>query len=240
MKLEISLKRINELMSRFVAQIKGEASMGRTDLNKAAETILIPLLNEVYGWSLKNINYSEDNDNYPGIDLEDKVTKVAIQVTATNTTEKIKHTVSQFIKYEQYLEYDRLIIFFLKEKSLSYPDKTIQKIIQDKFSFDTRKDIWDYRNILKEVRGFQVDKALRVQKILEANFGDDQKIPSLLANSLKQRIDWQQICRSMLPIELDANPLISGDGVTLGIEDVVPLDLVDQLVILHLKTFTRL
>jgi ABC-type transport system involved in cytochrome bd biosynthesis fused ATPase/permease subunit len=32
----------------------------------------------------------------------------------------------------------------------------------------------------------------------------------------------------MLPIELDANPLISGDGVTLGIEDIVPLDLVER------------
>lgn len=39
---------------------------------------------------------------------------------------------------------------------------------------------------------------------------------------------WQDICRGMLPSELDANPLISGDGVTLGIEDIVPLDLVER------------
>jgi energy-coupling factor transporter ATP-binding protein EcfA2 len=39
---------------------------------------------------------------------------------------------------------------------------------------------------------------------------------------------WQETCRSMLPLELDANPLISGDGVTLGIEDIVPLDLVER------------
>jgi hypothetical protein len=41
------------------------------------------------------------------------------------------------------------------------------------------------------------------------------------------RVNWEQVCRTMLPNELD-NPLISGDGVTLGIEDIVPLDLSEQ------------
>lgn len=50
----------------------------------------------------------------------------------------------------------------------------------------------------------------------------------MLADRSRQKIDWRKTCRSMLPIELDANPLISGDGVTLGIEDIVPLDLVER------------
>lgn len=231
MKLEISLKRINELMSRFVTQVKGEASMGRTDLNKAAETILIPLLNEVYGWNLKNINYSKDNDNYPGIDLADEATKVAIQVTATTGSEKIKHTVNQFIKHEQYPEYNRLIIFLLKEREPRYPDKTIQKLIQNKFSFDTRKDIWDYRNILKEVRGFQIDKALRVQEILEANFGEDQKFKSLLAKNAEQRIDWRETCRDLLSQwkGLTTNALMKPNGVRFQLDEIfVPLGVVER------------
>ena len=69
-------------MSQFVTEIKSEASIGRTDLNKASETILIPLLNEIYGWNLENLNYSENN-NKPGIDLADKAARVCIQVTAT-------------------------------------------------------------------------------------------------------------------------------------------------------------
>jgi|GEM_PF-1163590 len=48
------------------------------------------------------------------------------------------------------------------------------------------------------------------------------------ATILEREVDWQEICRGMLPIELDSNPLISGDGVALGIEDIVPLDLVEQ------------
>ena len=119
-------------MSQFVTEIKSEASIGRTDLNKASETILIPLLNEIYGWNLENLNYSENN-NKPGIDLADKAAWVCIQVTATTTSDKVKHTLEQFIKYEQFLEYDRLIIFFLKDKKQRYSVKTIQEIIQESF-----------------------------------------------------------------------------------------------------------
>lgn len=178
MKIESSIKRINELMSRFVAQIKGEASIGRTDLNKAAETVLVPLLNEMYGWNLKNINYAEGSNNYPGIDLADEAVGISIQVTATSTAEKVKHTIEQFTKHYQYLKYNRLIIYILKEKQDSYPERTIQKIIQNRFEFHPRKDIWDWRDLLKEISNSQIDRTLRVQEILEANFGNDkQQLP---------------------------------------------------------------
>jgi len=231
MNLEISLKRINALMSHFVTEIKGEASMGRTDFNKAAETILIPLLNEIYTWNLKNINYSENNNSYPAIDLADKAAKVSIQVTATADSEKIKHTVNQFIKHEQYLEYSRLIVYILAERKSSYPDKTIQKIIQGKFNFDTRTDIWDYRDILKEVSHFQIDRALKVQKILEANFSEDEKLTSLIANSLEQRIDWREICRELLSHwkGLTTNALTKPNGVRFQLNEIfVPLGVVER------------
>jgi len=160
-------------MSRFVAQIEMAAAMSRTDLNKAAETVLMPLLNEVYGWNLENINYAEDNNNYPGIDLADEAVGISIQVTATPTLAKVKHTLEQFTKHSQYLKYNRLIIFILKKKQDSYSETTIQRIIQNRFDFNPQENIWDYRNILKEVSNFQIDKTLRVQKILEANFGDE-------------------------------------------------------------------
>jgi hypothetical protein len=176
MNLEISLKRVNQLMSRFVTEIKGETSMGRTDLNKAAETILIPLLNEICGWNLVNINYAENDGNYPGIDLGDKGTRVCIQVTATTTPEKVKHTLEQFIKHEQYFEYDRLVIFFLKERQ-NYRSKTIQSfqnIAQDKVNFNIERDIWDWRNLLKEISNFQIERVNRIREILEANFSEDK------------------------------------------------------------------
>ena len=128
MKLVNSQNRIIELMSRFVVQIEGGASMGKTDLNKAAETILIPLLNEVYGWNLENINYSEDNNNYPGIDLADERAGICIQITATSTLDKVKHTLEQFAKHDQHKKYAQIIILILKKKQNSYLNTAIQNI----------------------------------------------------------------------------------------------------------------
>jgi hypothetical protein len=43
-------------MSSFVLEIKGAAAMSRTDINKIAENICIPLFAEVYGYTnLKNL-----------------------------------------------------------------------------------------------------------------------------------------------------------------------------------------
>jgi HEAT repeat protein len=218
-------------MSLFVRQIENEASMGNTDLNKAAETILIHLLNEVYGWKLKNINHVEGNNNYPGIDLADEVAGISIQVTATHTLGKVKHTLEQFIKHNQYLKYKRLIIYILKEKQNSYSETAIQGIIQNKFSFDSQKDIWDHRDILKEVSNFPIDRALKVQEILEANFGENQKFTSLLANSLEQRIDWREICRELLNHwkGLTTNALTKPNGIRFQLDEIfVPLGVVER------------
>jgi len=225
MNLEISLKRIIQLMSRFVTEIKGEASMGRTDLNKAAETILIPILNEIYGWNLENVNYIEDNNNHPGIDLVDKAARICVQVTATTSAEKVKHTLEQFIKHEQYLEYDRLIVFFLQEKKQSYPSATIQKIAQGKLNFDIQRDLWDYRDLLKEISNFQIERVNKVLEILETNFGDDKQIKP------GQEIDWRETCQDLLEQwkGLTTNSLTKPDGVRFQLDDVfVPLGVVER------------
>jgi hypothetical protein len=164
-------------MSRFVAQIEGATAMSRTDINKVAETILVPLFAEVYGYKdLKNLNYTEDS-NYPGIDLGDETARVAFQVTSTSDTKKVKHTLSKFVENKFYEKYEQLIIYILTKKQDSYSGSGYKEIIQDKFTFDKDKDIWDYRDILTEVANLQIDKARRVESILEANFGEGRRLP---------------------------------------------------------------
>jgi tetratricopeptide (TPR) repeat protein len=151
--------------------------MSRTDINKVAETILIPLFTEVYGYKeLKNLNYTEDS-NYPGIDLGDETARVAFQVTSTSDTKKVKHTLSKFVENKFYEKYEQLIIYILTKKQDSYSGSGYEEIIQGKFTFDKDKDIWDYRDILREVANFQIDKARKVESILEANFGEGRRPP---------------------------------------------------------------
>ncbi|MEG4293094.1 SMEK domain-containing protein [Microcoleus sp. C2C3] len=179
MNLEQSQNRIKHLMSLFVTQIKCGTAMGKTDLNKVAENILIPIIAEVYGYrNLENFNFTKGS-NFPSVDLGDETAKVVFQITATPGIEKVKDTLRKFIEHQDklYEKYDKLIIYILTEKQNSYSDTEINKIINGKLDFDPQKDIWDYRNILKEVSNFQIDRTRKVENILEENFDQKRKQP---------------------------------------------------------------
>lgn len=161
---------IIEMMSIFLYQIKASTAMGKTDINTTAENVLIPLFVELYGYrDLKNLNFAE-GPNFPAIDLGDKVARVAFQVTATPDGTKVKETLKMFTKREQYKDYDRLIVYILNEKQGTYEGTGYDQIIQGRFIFDKDKDIWDFNDVLREVASLQIERAVKIQQILEANF----------------------------------------------------------------------
>lgn len=171
MRLLDTQNRINQLMTVFVTQVKGASAFGRTDINLVSENVLIPLLSEVYDLSsLRNLNFTEES-NYPGIDLADDVARIAFQVTSSPGSEKVKDTLRKFTSHELYKKYDRVIIYILTEKQKSYSGGSFADIIDSKFNFDPDQDIYDYRDILKQVASFTIDRASKVAKILEDNFG---------------------------------------------------------------------
>jgi hypothetical protein len=166
-------ERINKLFSLFVTEVRGATAMGRTDINRVSEVVLIPLLSKVFDLSnLANLNHTEQT-NYPGIDLGDSVARIAFQVTSTSSSEKVKETLTKFVNHELYKQYDRLIIYNLTEKQGSYSAKGFDEIIQGKFGFDKDQDIIDYRDVLKVISSFQVDKAQEILHTLETNFVGD-------------------------------------------------------------------
>ena len=164
--------RINELMSEFVVQVKGENEMGMFDINRVSEDVLIPLLSEIYGHTaLKNLNVSE-GPNSPAIDLGDKETRTAYQITSTPSPQKIKQTLEKFVAHKRYEEYDCLVIYILTEKQGEYQGKGFDEIVGGQFSFEKEEDIRDYRDLLKEISGFPLEKTRRVANILEQHFGE--------------------------------------------------------------------
>ncbi|MCL5998005.1 MAG: SMEK domain-containing protein [Chloroflexi bacterium] len=150
--------------------------MQRTDINKVSENILIPIFSEVYGYrNLRNLNYSE-SENHPSVDLGDDVARVSIQVTSTSTSLKIKETLKGFIEHELYRKYDRVIVYILTEKQKTYSANIFNDITQGKVVFDVDKDIFDYRDLLREIGNLQADATQRVLHILETHFGDDRTL----------------------------------------------------------------
>ena len=172
MKALESQNRIRELMVNFVLQAKAASATGNFDLNKASETILIPLFTEVYGYThLENLNRKEHR-NFPGIDLGDEVAEVAFQVTGTSDSEKIKDALQKVVAHKHYEKYPRIIVYVLTEKQASYSGKGYDDIIGGRFKFDKERDILDYRDLLREIEHFQIDKIRKIENFLEANFGN--------------------------------------------------------------------
>ncbi len=152
--------------------------MGRTDINRVAETVLVPILREVYGYQdLKNLNDSR-GANYPAIDLGDETARIAIQVTATSTIDKVKHTLQGFIEHELHKTFDRVQVYILTEKQKTYSVRSLQAITKDKVQFDPKRDILDYQDLLEQIATFQVEQLERICNILEANFGDSNIVSS--------------------------------------------------------------
>ncbi len=200
-------------MSIFVTQIKGSAALSRTDINKVSETVLIPLFAEVFGFNnLRNLNTTE-RANFPAIDLADDVAKVAIQVTSRKDLGKVKDTLLKFKEHELYRKYNRLFIYVLTEKQRSYDRTSCQEIVQDKFDFDPDINILDYRDVLREIDGFQIEKTRRIQEVLEANFRESRVLTNLsnysrfptdlVDNSIKTEIE--KLRKSRFLIGFDEN-----------------------------------
>jgi hypothetical protein len=179
-KLNQVQERIQELFGIFVAEMKAAKALNRTGINHIYEVILIPLLSKCYELGdLKNLN-SAEYFNYPGVDLGDSAAKVAIQVTSTANSKKIKQTLTKFVDKELYKRYDRLVIYILTEKQSSYSGKGFDEIIGGKFQFDKDHDIIDSSDLLTIIRDYQINQAQDILQTLEANItGTRVRLPSL-------------------------------------------------------------
>lgn len=171
MNLQRSQERIIELFAKFVAEVKGATAMNKTDINRLSQSVMIPLFAEICGFRhLRNLDFIDER-NYPAIDLADEVARVAIQVTATPHAEKIKSTLRQFVNHDLHLRYDRLIVYILTEKQRSYSGRGYTDILHHHFHFDPDQDVWDYRDLLRTIAGFDLERTEQVREILELHFG---------------------------------------------------------------------
>jgi tetratricopeptide (TPR) repeat protein len=161
----------------FVAEVKAFGAMDRRDINRVAQNVLVPIFNEIYGYSqLRNLDVGTGG-NFPGIDLADDAARVAVQVTSTPTLEKVKHTLEQFLQDRPEFEpalanrYDRVIIYILTEKQKSYSQQSIDSVLARRFSFDASRDIWDSTDLLRDIQGLSLAKKEAVLGILKGQLG---------------------------------------------------------------------
>lgn len=166
MSLQHSLMRVEELMAWLVLRVSGANAAGRTDLNKIAETVLIPLFAEIYNYrNLKNLN--SERMNFPAIDLGDDDAKVAFQITARADITKIRNTLRKFEHYKLYERFSKLYIYDLGNKKRRFRINLRKTVDQDGYCFDRENSVLDYHDVIRETDGLSVEKVLKIQNILE-------------------------------------------------------------------------
>ncbi len=177
------LTNVSKYLSRLNEQVQILNKNGDFSINKHAENALIDILNILFNCDLTNINQLKTN--YPAIDLVDKKRKIAFQVSSNGKTSKLKHTISNFIKEKQYLDYENLYFFVITNKLTSYDQKDIddfierefnksnKKVKESKFTFNIKDKIIDrsdiYR-ILEEKNDINIIK--KVDSLLKSKFHD--------------------------------------------------------------------
>lgn len=156
---------INHHLAVLSTKIKQSNSLNLTDDNNWAESFYRDFLNICFKYNLVNLNALEQNAS--AIDLVDDSRKLAIQVTSTNTTKKIKDTVEGFIRHKRYVDYDRLIILLLVEKkkyqAKSYGDSQI-------FQLNVSNDIWDISNLLSHIKEKEPEELEKISDFLDSEF----------------------------------------------------------------------
>lgn len=150
-------------LAALSAQVQARSKLGLTDLNIFVEDFFRDLLNKIEPYHLVNAN--QERSNFPGIDLIDKTQRIAIQVTATRTSEKINETLRVFSeKYST--DYDRLIVLIVGQKQTSY---TLNSDLVSKARFNESLDLWDITTLTHKIVDLSIDLLQEAYQVIKKN-----------------------------------------------------------------------
>lgn len=149
-----ALKRITKQIADFKAEVELYGKLGWTDIHKHAEQLFCAPLALVLGDDV--IVLEHERKDYPAIDLYCKKSKIGIQVTSTNTREKIQHTLDETRKHLNGRVVQRVIVLIIGNKR-NFRDKFNPP---DWLPFSKDRDIWDMQDLL-----MQIDRTCNAEQI---------------------------------------------------------------------------
>lgn len=159
--------KIRTYLSTIKANVEMSNFSGYYDIDRELENIIAKLLNLIYGYKLVNAN--EKKVNFPAVDIVDDGNKLAIQVTADNSYEKINHTFKIYWSSSEklYEKYEYVKFFMLKGKEDKYQ---INKIVNPTSTFNINSDIMDYDDLVNELQKLDANKLAEIAEFLENQF----------------------------------------------------------------------
>ena len=127
-----------------------------------AESTMTGLLNRVHGWKLVNANTI--SQNYPGVDLIDRENHIAVQVTATRTVEKVRHTLEEAGKGG--VVYDKLIVMLLTDEQ---PTPAMKACTVP--TYPGPMEVWNLGDVLRIGKELEMGRLTELTEFMEAELG---------------------------------------------------------------------
>lgn len=140
-----SLKHIAKQIAVFKAEVELHGRLGWTDIHKHAERLFCAPLALVLGGDVTVLEHQQKD--FPAIDLYCKKAKTGIQVTSTNTHEKIQHTLDETRRHLSSSVVERVIVLIIGDKKNYRATFTPP----DWLPFSLDEDIWDMRDLVLQI-----------------------------------------------------------------------------------------
>lgn len=159
MKSQDELIKITNLLGTWLGKLRLDKSLSLFDSSKFSENIALKLLNEVFNLKLENLNH--EYYNFPAIDLGDKASGVAFQITTHEGSRKISETLKKFIEYDLHYTYPKFKILVLNYNKPKY--LTLYNSLYSNF---LAEDLLDDRDIIKIIESLQISNPHKFFSIL--------------------------------------------------------------------------
>lgn len=150
---ELILSKISNILAIFSRKIEILSRNNENSINILAENLFARIFDKLFDTKLRNSNYGKKN-NFPAIDLIDLDKRVAFQVSATATSDKVYHTLEEFVKNMIFNDVDTLYIFFTTKRKYKINEHRIREILNKipapfNFEFDSNIHVFNFDDIYK-------------------------------------------------------------------------------------------
>lgn len=180
---------IEEKLNSLATRINSRGKLNILNLHVHSENFYLHFFNELYGWNLNNLN--NISQNVEAIDLIDHSNKLVIQVSATNTKQKIESALKRDIikKHHSYT---------FKFISISKDANGLRKMKYTNpynITFNPLNDIYDTTSILNDILSLNINDQKRIYNFIQKELGSDVDIIKLDSNLAKiieilSKEDW--------------------------------------------------
>lgn len=176
MNRDIYISYIEERLFTLCFRIEHRGKLNVLNYHLHSENFYRDFLNLLYDWKLENLNYFKQN--VEAIDLIDKTNNIIIQVSATNSKQKIDDTFKKPL-FQSYPGYTFKFISIardaveLRKKKYSVPQN---------ITFTTTQDIYDISTILKTIYSLDIGNLERIYSFIKKELGVDTSFEKLESN----------------------------------------------------------